>query len=125
MLAREKWQVSTLSVLEELFEERKRQVARYGHNEDLKDGTGSSVQWLLPYTADVAWGIEGELRVDYEEFERENGCPTWMHLLREELAEVFQETDPDRLRTELVQLGALCVSWIEKIRRRLAEEEAE
>jgi hypothetical protein len=47
-----------------------------------------------------------------------------MHLLREELAEVFQETAPDRLEAELVQLGALCVSWVEKLRRRAAEEAA-
>jgi hypothetical protein len=44
-------------------------------------------------------------------------------LVREEVAEVFQETDPVKLREELVQVAALAVSWIEKIdARQLAEE---
>ena len=45
-----------------------------------------------------------------------------MHLLREEIAEVFVESDADRLREELIQVAALAVSWVEKIDARGAEK---
>ena len=38
-----------------------------------------------------------------------------MHLVREEVAEAFAESDPARLREELIQVAALAVSWVEKI----------
>jgi hypothetical protein len=117
MLAKEKWQIATIAVLENVFEERTRQVARYGHNEGLKDGTGPEVQWL-PEDPDPASLIEKLFRRDYEEHEARHGAPTWMHLVREELAEAFAEDDPERLEEELTQVAALCVSWVEKLRRR-------
>ena len=40
MLAKHKWQIKTLTVLERVFEERTRQVAQYGHNEEIEDGFG-------------------------------------------------------------------------------------
>lgn len=55
---------------------------------------------------------------------------TWLHILNEELAEVqvaaliaARAPDPDAaegLRDELVQVAAVCVSWIEDIDRRAA-----
>lgn len=117
MLAREKWQINTIAVLEDVFKERTRQVAQYGHNETLESGTGPESRWLGPYTNDGAKEIEVTLRRDYEEFEEETGNPTWVHLVREELAEAFVETDPKLLAEELTQVAALCVSWIEKLRR--------
>lgn len=118
MLAKSKWQVRTIQVLEEVFEERSRQVDRYGHNDDLADGSGPETRWLLPYTSDSAQAVESALRADYEGFEDETGKPTWVHLLREELAEVFAEDDSDRLQEELVQVAALAVSWVESLRGR-------
>lgn len=126
MLARERWQIRTIIVLENVFEERLRQVAKYGHNEELEDGTGPKSQWLPTSISAhhelTAETIEQELRFDYEEHERQHGKPTWMHLIREEIAEAFAETDDDRLEEELTQVAALCVSWIEKIRARRSEE---
>ena len=118
MLAKQKWQVKTIAVLEQVFAERIRQVERYGHNHDLDDGTGPDTRWLLPFTSDGADTIERELRADYEHFEEETGDPTWVHLLREELAEAFAEEDPIRLRDELTQVAALCVSWVETLEQR-------
>lgn len=105
----------TDAVLVEVAQERANQFKRYGDNADLEDGTGPTEQWLLvddPYliTRD-ATGIEAALRRDYERA----GKPTWLRLVREEVAEAFAEDDPDRLRAELLQVAALCVSWIEKI----------
>lgn len=118
MLAKQKWQIKTIAVLEQVFEERIRQVERYGHNENIEDGTGPETRWLLPFTTDGAEDIEDKLREDYETFEEETGDPTWVHLLREEMAEVFVEDDPIKLRAELLQVAALCVSWAEKLDQR-------
>jgi hypothetical protein len=127
MLAKQKWQIRTIAVLENVFEERLRQVERYGHNETLEDGTGPMESWIPrsltvdPYVS--AEKTELAFRKDYEQHERVMGAPTWMHLVREEIAEAFMETDPDRLEAELTQVAALCVSWVEKIRARRDEEE--
>lgn len=126
MIAKQKWQIRTIAVLENVFEERLRQVDKYGHNETLEDGTGPMESWIPrsltvdPYVS--AEVIEDRFRADYEQHERVMGSPTWMHLVREEIAEAFCETDPDRLEEELTQVAALCVSWVEKIRARRDEE---
>lgn len=122
MLARAKWQVRTINVLEKVFEERNRQVQRYGHNDDKTDGTGPGVQWLgnmMDRNADypTAEEIEKIFREDYEASGGDNEV-TWMELVREEVAEAFAESDPDRLEEELIQVAALCVSWIETIQKR-------
>lgn len=104
------------AVLDLVLAERKAQEARYGEaNEKLLDGTGPGTCWLLPYTFSPAHLIQDDLRLDYEEFEEETGAPTWVHLVREEIAEAFLEADPDRLAEELVQVAALCVSWVERL----------
>lgn len=102
-------------VLMDVAAERYRQIDRYGSNDDLEDGTGPETRWLLPFTTISAEAIEAELRSDYEDYDLEMGKPTWCHLVREELAEAFKESDPVRLREELVQVAALCVSWIESM----------
>ena len=113
------WQEGCRRVLQSVLEERIEQEIRYGHvNDDLIDGTGPDVRWL-PYVGRMeAFQIQEDLRVDYERWQAVNGLPTWMHLVREEIAEAFQETDPERLQGELIQVAALCVSWVERIRAR-------
>lgn len=104
------------AVLKLVFEEREAQEARYGEaNEKIENGTGPETRWLLPYTSAPASQVEVGLREDYESFEAETGAPTWVHLVREEIAEAFLETDPTRLAEELVQVAALCVSWVERL----------
>lgn len=106
----------TRAVLDLVLAERRAQEARYGEaNESLLDGTGPETRWLLPYTKDPAENIQYWIRRDYEEFEDETGAPTWVHLVREEIAEAFQESDPGRLAEELIQVAALCVSWVERL----------
>lgn len=110
----------TIWVLRDVKAERARQFAQYGTNENLEDGTGPNERWLLPITGTNATRLAGALRAAYEEYEAEHGKPTWMHLILEEVAEAFTETDPARLEAELIQVAALCVSWVEKIRARPA-----
>lgn len=47
------------------------------------------------------------------------GHMTWRDILYEEVLEVFDATDPEDLKTELVQVAAVAVSWVEAIDRRL------
>ena len=103
----------TWMVLDDIRAERARQFAQYGTNEDLQDGTGEP--WLAPLSMEDAAHIEQALRFDYEVYEKTRGKITWMHLVREEVTEAFAEMDPERLREEVIQLAALCVSWVEKM----------
>lgn len=105
----------TREILERVFRERQAQEARYGTaNLNTQSGTGPDTCWLLPYTGSSATQIQERLRLDYEEFEDEAPV-TWLHLVREEIAEAFQEADPARLAEELIQVAALCVSWVERL----------
>lgn len=113
MLAREKWQAKTIAVLERVFEERKRQMAKHGTAmEKLPDGTGPDVEWLPAYAMN-AGEIQRVLRDDYERA-TDQGRLTRMHLVREELAEAFElDGDDPAFVDELLQVAALCVQWIE------------
>lgn len=119
MLAKEKWQIKTIRVLEMLFEERKRQIAKHGEAmRSLPDGIGPGATWLSPYTPDQAEEIQRVFRHEYEITRGGDENPseglTRMHLVREELAEMF-ECDPDspEFIAEALQVAGLCVQWIE------------
>lgn len=106
----------TRAVLDLVLKERREQEARYGSvSEVILDGSGPGTRWLLPYTGSDATQIQIDLRTDYEEFHSEEWGVTWVHLVREEIAEAFQEDDPTRLAAELIQVAALCVSWVERL----------
>ena len=51
-----------------------------------------------------------------------SGVLTWRDVLLEEVYEALAEADPAKLRTELVQVAAVAVAWIEAIDRRTAQE---
>lgn len=110
-------------VLAMIRQERSRQIGLYGHNDDIALGFGGSVSdhpWLSPI---VSWGsdsIERLFRRDYVRYEGNHGRPTWMHLIREEVAELFAATDRSEMTVEAVQVAALCVSLVEHL---IAEEE--
>lgn len=42
---------------------------------------------------------------------------TWAHIAVEELSESISEFDPEKRKQELIQLAAVCVSWIDSIDR--------
>ena len=102
-------------VLADVRAHRAEQRARYGDNADLLDGTGPDVRWLDTFPSfssrSTAELIEVRLRQEYDSQPK----PDWMRLVREEVAEAFMESDPVRLREELVQVAALCVSWMETL----------
>lgn len=91
-------------VLDLVYAERVRQVEKWGE-QNHPDGTHHS-----PIHADM-------VRRDCERAFRD-GRGTWRHILSEEVAEAYAETDPEKLRAELVQVAAVAVAWVEAIDRR-------
>ncbi|WP_328739904.1 hypothetical protein OHA91_22890 [Streptomyces erythrochromogenes] len=45
---------------------------------------------------------------------------TWAHVLDEEYREALAETDPAKLRAELIQIAAVCAAWVSDLDRRPA-----
>lgn len=114
MLAREKWQIKTIAVLEKVFEERCRQIAKHGEAmRDLPDGTGPEESWLEPIADVSGEKAQIEFRRDYEKSTARDTL-TRMHLVREELAEAFElDGDDPEFVAEILQVAALCVQWAE------------
>lgn len=100
----------TDAVLGEVLRERQGQDAKWGeqnHPDGTGDGDGYRQRQVL-----AAQSIC--------QFNAENGTVTWLDILREEVAETFAETDPAKLRAELVQVAAVAAAWVEAIDRRTA-----
>lgn len=105
-------------VLHAIREERMRQISQYGTNADVMLGFGSSVSaypWLLPYSDADGNRIEAAFRADYERYVASHGKPTWMHLIREEVAELFAARHSRHAVDEAIQVAALCVSLVEHL----------
>jgi hypothetical protein len=120
----------TRQVLELVAAHRQFQFENYGPNRDVVDGTGPEVRWLVPIT-DIDWDrtghspgareVEGLFREEWDyDTDPDPAKRTWLRMMREEVAEVFAAGSPEALESELVQVAALAVSWIEKIKERRA-----
>lgn len=97
-------------VLDQIAAERDRQDAKWGE-QNHPDGTGQHPEII---DADVARMVCQSAA--------EGGYLDWLHILREEVAEAFAESDPAKLRAELVQVAAVAVAWIGAIDRRTAPD---
>lgn len=98
-------------VLAAVESERWRQQRKWGE-QNHPDGTG-------------AFKPEAErFRAQCDRLFRE-GRGTWKDILFEELFEAMAETDPVKLREELIQTAAVIVAWVEAIDRRTSEGAAE
>lgn len=96
--------------LVDVYFERLRQDQKHGPiPESRRNHTG------LPGDVEIA-----DLAKRYTDQEEAHGGATWRAILREEVAEAFAESDPELLRTELIQVAAVAVSWVEDIDRRSA-----
>lgn len=51
------------------------------------------------------------------------GKLVWAYILSEECAEAFAESDPVKLREELIQVAAVAVAWIERLDRQAEAED--
>lgn len=99
----------TVRVLGEVGNERDRQDDKWGEIRDFPDGTGSPDQVANANTSRVACDIAFKL-----------GVGTWENIFTEEVDEALAESDPQRLRVELLQVAAVAVAWAQAIDRRTA-----
>ena len=101
------------AVLADVAAERVRQDAKWGE-QNHPDGTG--ISWVLDGGPNAEDACETYRRITNEAADR--GKLTWLDIALEEVAEAFAETDPAKLREELIQTAAVFVAWAEAIDRR-------
>lgn len=92
-------------VLNEVFQERVRQDAKWGEQ---NHPNGTSIA--------IFKNMADEFRKECDKAHRE-GTLTWRHIMLEEFYEALAEEDPSALRKELVQTIAVGTGWIEAIDR--------
>ena len=97
--------IKPTQVILDLLAERRAQDEKWGQ-QNHRDGTGRP--------EDV--GMAGVIRTRTQR-RFDAGMGTWRDILDEEVAEAYAEKDPDRLRQELIQVGAVVIAWIEAIER--------
>lgn len=93
-----------LKILNEVRAERARQDAKWGEQNHL-DGTGPGYQ----KHANAA-RRRCQAAAEY-------GLVSFKDILEEEVFEAFAESDPAKLRAELIQVAAVAVAWVEKLDR--------
>lgn len=102
---------ATTAVLKDVADERRRQDAKWGE-QNHPDGTGPDER---------RWAVEqANAFRDICDTRAQMGVVTFADILLEEVYEALAEADPEKLVTELVQVSAVAVSWVEAIRRRQA-----
>jgi hypothetical protein len=95
-------------IAKDILDERLRQADKYPQSESgLPDGTGGGAR--------ATWEAQSKAACDRAERE---GRLTFAHIFEEEASEVLNATDPEKLRTELVQVAAICVKWAADLDRR-------
>lgn len=100
--------------------ERQAQLAKWGEQHH-RDGTGPD-----QIVIGVMTGSElADFARNSCQHQAEMGIVTWRDILGEEVAEALAESDPAKLRTELIQVAAVCAAWIEAIDRRTTAAAAE
>ncbi|MFE5159110.1 hypothetical protein ACFRNT_11360 [Streptomyces sp. NPDC056697] len=104
---------ATERVLRDIAREREAQDALFGQ-QDLPNGTGPEFDGDATDYAD-AYRAECDKAFAM-------GAGTYRHIFMEEVFEALAESDPVKLRAELVQAVAVGVKWIEGIDRRTPRE---
>ncbi len=102
------------AIANEVHAEIHRAWVKFGPQHHLPNGTGGP---LFERYATLAKRDTDEAAAD--------GRVTWQHVLQEEVYEAFAETDPGRLRTELLQVAAVAMRWVDAIDTRYHEERVE
>lgn len=104
---------SLAAVLAEVRAERARQDAKWGE-QNHPNGTGREQEILPNWTAgELADAARNSCRIRADM----NIC-TWSDILSEEACEALAEDDPTKLRTELLQVAAVSVAWVQALDRR-------
>lgn len=107
--------VITDRVLTQVLAERVRQDDKWGP-QNHRDGTGWDTTLMDGWSA----GQLADAARNSCQRNAEMGIVSWLDILGEEVAEALAESDPAKLRGELLQVAAVAVAWIEAIDRRPA-----
>jgi hypothetical protein len=97
--------------------ERARQIAKFGDQKH-RDGTGPDRIWAFTGPAEF---VADTARASVDQLATE-GHLSWLDIALEELAEAAAESDPAKLRAELLQVAAVCAAWIYDLDRRSSEQ---
>lgn len=115
----EPWQTLEIA-LQDVGDERQRQTEKWGE-QNHPDGTGAELRPFMHTSVnlDLRTGREVAdiLRASCDG-KHQAGIGTWLDILLEEVGEASAESNPVRLRAELVQVAAVAVAWVEAIDRR-------
>lgn len=101
------------SIFDEIRAERARQDEQWGE-QNHPDGTGSRFE-VLDF---IAAGLAAHDAREICERHAAAGTVTWAHIAQEEDCEAYAESDPVKLRAELIQAIAVKVAWVEHLDRR-------
>ena len=108
-----------LKALADVGQERTRQQTLWGDQSNLPDGTGPGALWYgsryYDELGDTRALCTAMVARDICEMGIQDGTVRWLDILIEEVSEALAEDDPQKLRTELVQVAAVAVQWIEAI----------
>lgn len=94
------------AVCREVIQERVAQDQKWGE-QNHPDGTGGR-----------ALKARANRYRDDCDIAHKGGYGAWSHILLEEVYEAMAESDPEKLREELIQVAAVAVAWAEAIDRR-------
>lgn len=100
-----------VSVIEEVVAERRRQDEKWGE-QNHPDGPGYAAEYSYYY------GPRAEVERKQNDVLARKGRLHWAGILLEEVYEALAESDPAKLREELIQVAAVAVAWVECIDRR-------
>jgi hypothetical protein len=110
------------SVLHEILQERLRQNEKWGE-QNHPDGTGPETTPIAEImrgtvvNSHYALGLSFQAKSTTDEHAAV-GTVTFSDILLEEVFEALAESDPAKLRAELVQVAAVATQWVEAIDRR-------
>lgn len=94
------------ALAEDIDAERQRQLAKWGEQSH-PDGTA------------ITGDAERANRARHTcQVMAERGMVSWRDILHEEVQEAFAESDPEKLRAELVQSAAVIAAWVLDLDRR-------
>lgn len=105
------WDINRVDqLLVEVSDERWRQQQKFGPQHHLRDRIAPGE--LEIYRVEADW-----CRNECDKHAKEGGA-SWTDILLEETFEALAESDPKKLRAELVQVAAVAMAWVEAIDRR-------
>lgn len=120
--------LTTRVIAEEVITERERQDAKWGQ-QNHPNGTGPDSMALarisalsdqfLDYITNAELAAFGKAATDAA---ANDDSVTFADILLEEVFEALAEADLERLRTELIQVAAVCQAWVGSIDRQRMDE---